>query len=405
MSVIETEAIEIVEFFEPITIAVEQATGTGVLVPLPKAMIEEIQESDNDPRFATFVIESGWSRSKRFWGEDIFRKAQEQIEESSMGEPIVGYLGHIRPENDPFDFPDIQFHWLKSKLQMAGDKARLFVKAHVLPDTKARYYLSKKLARTVSWRGPVSQIPFQHGVKIRDFTLESIDLARPRAAGMSARMVGGLTSEMEERTDEGRNDVKPDEIAALQENELRAHNAGLVTSIETAAAKPHLDKVSEMSTEVETLKPQADLIPEIRKLFGMKEDADVLEVLSNVVQTMKQAGQTVVDGLLDKVLEKKFTDSKTRGLVRRVLVGEMRSNESFEPTGDAEKDEAKIAEMVNEIVDKDDDLKEMVSEMEELPASPAGAGSGNSDQERGGKRELKPGFTNKRIRVKSVGRG
>ena len=394
----QSEIVEIVELFEPITIASEQATGQGVLVPLPKQMIEEISESDNDPKFATFVIESGWSKSRRFWGEDSFERAQEQID-NSAGEPIVGYLGHIRPENDPYDFPDIQFQWLKSKLQKAGDKVRIFTKAYVLPDTKARYYLQRGLAKTVSWRGPCSLIPIKGGVQVRNFTLESIDLARPRAAGMSARLVGGLTSEMETEGSE----VKPEEIAALQENELRAHNPSLVTAIEDAAKKPLTEKVGEMESEAETLKEDADLLPEIRKLFNMSDDANVLEVLGAAATNLKNAGKSVRNAIVDEVLAKKLKDEDTLKLVRRLVVAEMDSNHAdLKLTGDKTADTKAVDEIVSEMIDKDNELKEMVSEMEETPRSVSN--TGNDDRQGNDESKLKVGYSNSRIRVRSASR-
>lgn len=392
------DIVEIVEVFEPVTIAAEQATGQGVLVPLPKAMIEEISETDNDPKFATFVIESGWSKSRRFWGEDSFERAQEQID-NAASEPIVGYLGHIRPENDPYDFPDIQFQWLKSKLQKAGDKVRIFTKAYVLPDTKARYYLQRGLAKTVSWRGPCSLIPVKGGVRVRNFTLESIDLARPRAAGMSARLVGGLTSEMETEGSE----VKTEEIAALSENELRAHNPSLVTTIEEAATKPLTEKVSEMETENGELQKDADLIPEIRKLFSMSDDASILDVLGAAAASLKNAGRSVRNSIVDEVLGKKFKDEDTLKLVRRLVVAEMDTNHSdLKLTGDAAADKKAVDEIVSEMIDGDDELKEMVSEMEETPRRVPN--TSRDDRQGGEKSELKPGFSNSRIRVRSASR-
>ncbi len=376
------------EVFESV---VSEYTSDAVsnLVPVDPQLIALVTEGDPDPKFATFVIESGWSKSKRFWGAELFQNVAEQI--NSSEEAIVGYMGHIKPEDDPFTFPEIQLHWLGAKATKVGDKAKLAVKAYVLPNTKGRDYLKRGLVKTVSWRGKVAQIPFEKGVRVAQFAIESIDLSRPRAAGMSAKLVGALTSEME---NEGSNNVKPEEIAALQENELRAHAPALVQAIEQSAAKPLTEKVSEMETDAVALKADADLIPEIRKLFGMGEDADVLEVLGKTATSLKAAGKSARDAILDTVLAKRFKDESTLKFVKRLIAAEM---SDFEISGDESKDEKLVGEMVDEIVNKDEDLKSMVSEMEDTPAAPP-----VTSQDRGKSRELKPGTTTSNIRVRSA---
>jgi hypothetical protein len=385
----------IVEIFDPVTIVSEMATGSDVLVSIPPDTLEAIKQDDENPRFATFVIESGWSKSKRLWGPEVFESVQEQINNPG-NEPIVGYLGHIRPDDDPYSFPDVQFQWLKAKLGRAGDKVRLFTKAYVLPDTKARYYLKRGIAKSVSWRGEAIQKPIKGGVSVADFTMESIDLARPRKAGMSARMVGALASEMEE----GGNSVKPEEIAALQENELRAHNPLLVKVIEEKGAEPLNTKIGEQTTEIEKLKESDDALTEIRKELGVDEKTDVLDVVKQYAAKLREAGKTVRESILRGVIEKKFKDEPTRKLMQRVLATEMTGLDLKLDEDHRSDDEKKVAEMVNNFVNEDEDLKSLVSEMEENPPTPPGSGS----DDRGKPRELKAGYANSRIRVRAANR-
>jgi hypothetical protein len=372
--------------------------GIGGLVPVSRATLDAVTEGDDDPRFATFVIESGWSKSRRYWGADLFADVAEQI--NSNSEPLVGYMGHIRPDDDPYTFPEIQLQWVGSKLIQSGDTAKLAVKAYVLPLTKARDYMKRGLCRTVSWRGKVAQEPFEKGVRIKKFLIESIDLARPRAAGMSAHMVGALTSEMSEN---GGNDVKPEEIAALQENELRAHAPTLVAQIEANARGTLETKVSEMETEVAEIKPLLNSIPDLRKLLGLGNDVEPLEVLKAAISHLKQAGQSVKDALLNSVLDKKLKGEDKTGegaLLRRLVASEMRERD-YSLTGDQTKDETTVSEMVNEIIDGDEKFKAIVSEMEGAPALVQNAGD---DRGRGAKRELKPGYESSTMRVRSVSR-
>lgn len=378
----------IVEVFET---AVEMTSDSNAVVPIPPEILSRVTSGDDDPRFATFVIESGWSRSRRFWGPELFNDVAGEMNNAAQGEPIVGYMGHIKDEDDPYVFPEIQLQWLGAKLTKLGDKARLAVKAYVLPQTKGRDYLLRGLVKNVSWRGKVSQERYEDGVKIKSFRIESIDLARPRSAGMNAGLVA-LTSEME-----GGNDLKPEEIAALSQNELRAHNPNLVLEIETAVKTPLQEQVSEMTDEAAAVQPTLDLIPEFRRILGLADDVDDVTVLAKALGSIKDAGKTVRDSILESVLVKKFKDEGTRSLVKRLIVSEMDDLRNFKASGNSGDDEKAVSEMVNTFIDGDETIKAQVSEMEETPASPP-----TTERSRDGRRELKVGTTTSRIRVRSA---
>jgi hypothetical protein len=252
------------------------------------------------------------------------------------------------------------------------------VKAYALPGAQGKGYLERGLVKNVSWRGKVVQELFQQGVRIKKFAIESIDLARPRSAGMSARLVGALTSEMAEEGEEG---VKPEEIAALSANELRAHNPALVTTIEADARKPLEEQVSEMSTSAEAVKPVVAEIPDIRKLLGLANETDDVTVLKSAIEFIRTQGKTIRDSILDSVLKSKKLDvnDPNAKLARRIIIGEMTE---FQPTGDSAKDE------------------QTVSEMEGAPPNPPEGTKPDPTTSR----ELKPGLTTSTIRVRSLTR-
>jgi len=391
---------QLVEIFEQFDDVVAEMTSdpTG-LVPLPADLVERVTDGDDDPRFATFQIESGWSKSKRYWGPELFETVVSEINNSARsGEAIVGYQGHIKPENDAYEFPPIQLQWLGAKLLSPnGEKARLAVKAYVLPGTRARDYFKRGLVKSVSWRGKVRQEAHGQGVKIKEFLIESIDMARPRTAGMSARLVGSLTSEME--NEEG-GDVKPEEISALQENELRAHNPSLVLTIEKSAIAPFETKVGEMEEDATKTKPVIDLIAEFRKLLGLDDNTDDLNTVQAVISELRNHGKQLRDSVLDKVLSKRLTggEERDRQLVRSLIAQEMRDRE-IKLTGNEADDEKTVTEMVNSVIDGSQQLKEIVSEMDETPPSPP-----VSQPPRGSQRELKAGMTTSTIRVRTASR-
>jgi hypothetical protein len=360
---------------------VAEMGSTGTLVVLDQDTVSAVAEGDPDPKFATFVIESGTSKNGRIWSPEIFNKVCEQINNSS--EPVVGYLGHIKPEDDGYSFPEIQLQWLKARLNVMSDKCQMYAKAYVLPDTKGREYLSRKLVRTVSWSGKAAMKPVRGGSQVTDFQLESIDLSRPRKAGMSARLVGGLTSEM----DEG-GTVEPKDIAALTEDELRQHAPLLVKEIETKVRDPLDKKVQEMAEGAVEAEGNASLLEGIREKLGLDEKADVLDVLGSLMTKVHGTAKETREKILDDVLGKKFKDEGTRKLVRRVLVAEMVSTSVAED---------KVEEFVNEQINADDDLKRMVDEMEGSGRSMAN-GSSRRDP-----RKIEAGYEDDRIRVRKVG--
>jgi hypothetical protein len=396
------QLVEIFESFDDTIVFEMTNDGSAGLVPLRPELVAELTVGDDDPKFATFVIESGWSKSKRYWGPELFHDVVAEINNSVQGgEAVVGYMGHIPKDQDSYSFPPIQLQWVGAKIvHNSGDKAKLAVKGYVLPGTQARSYFDRKnpLVKTVSWRGKVAQEVYGQGVKIKKFLIESIDLARPRTAGMSARLVGPLTSEME--NDERSETVKPEEISALQENELRAHNPGLVTQIEAAARQPLETRVSEMEGDSEKVKPTLALIPEFRKLLGLSEETDDLKTVQAVISQLRAHGKQLRETVLDKVLAKKLTggEEKDRALVRSLLVAEMHGKD-FTLTGEDEKDEQTVSEMVNSIIDSSEQLKERVSEMSENPPNLP-----STEKPRGSQRELKVGMTTSSIRVRSASR-
>lgn len=379
---------QITDLFD-VEVVSEMASGASTLVSLPPDLVAEITDGDDDPLFATFVIQSGWSNSKRYWAPEVLDTISEQV--NKAGEPVVGYMGHIKPDDDAFTFPDIQLQWLKSVIQPSSDKTKMFVKAYVLPGTKARDYLKRKLVRTVSVRGDANLKRIQGGVAVSEFDLESIDLSRPRKAGMKTQLVA-LTSEMEDST------VKPEEIAALQENELRAHNPTLVTEIESKATQPLTEKVSEMEAAAEDGKKSTDLIVEIRKALGLAEDADVLTTVGELMTKLKESTKGIKDKIFSEVLEKKFKNENTRNLVRRLAVSEMSTED--EETEDEDEYRKKVEEMVNNFIENDDDLKALVASTET-----GGGRSLSSLPGERGNREIKEGYSNDNIEVTKVSGG
>ena len=187
--------------------------------------------------------------------------------------------------------------------------------------------------------------------------------------------------------------MKPEEIAALQENELRAHNPALAKAIEDAAKAPLEIQVGEQELQIQTQQPAVDQVAEIRKALKLDENGDVLEALGGLISKAKEVAKGAKSKYLDDILEKKFKDESTRNLVRRMLVTEMESGRL-----ETEEDEESVSKAVNEFIDNDPDLKKMVSEMD--GGSGASFGDGNGDRNTP---KIEAGYENDLISVRKAG--
>jgi hypothetical protein len=271
----------------------------------------------------------------------------------------------------------------------------LLVKAYLLPGTKAREYAERGLKVPISIRGACDQRPIKGGVEVQNFELESIDMARPRKAGMGGKPLA-LASEME-----GGNEVDEKEIRALTLEQLSTHNPLLVEKIQTDATSDLKTKVSEMEGKQEEADKNTTLITKLREALGIDENADLLEVVGATLKELKASSVKVREGILETVLAKRFKDDKDRKLVRRILASEMQTDEF--PDGEDDEAKLKITEMVNKAIDEDDDLKAMASEMEDTGGTNAGGGdTGDKTRRSNGKRELKPGYSDDRISVRKA---
>jgi len=388
------------EFDVTVTEMDARADSASSLVRLDADTVARVSDGDDDPKFATFIIESGKSKNGRVWNPEIFESVVEQINTSG---DVVGYLGHIKPGDEGHVFPTVQLQWLKARLNVTSDRCQMLAKAYVLPSSTgavARDYIRRGFVKTVSWAGMAKSRPTTRGEEISEFQLESIDLARPRTAGMKTALVGGLTSEQST----GGSEVKPDEIAALQENELRAHNPTLATAIEDGAKGPVLKDLETVKTELESSKANADLVTQIRTALKLDENADVMEALGSLITKAKEVAKGARTKYLDDILKRKFKDDATRNLVRRMLVTEMETGSLVTEMSkiDDEENEGKAQketeEVIDNFIDKDPDLKRMVSEM----SGSAGASFGGGNGDKGGTK-IEPGYENDLISVRKAG--
>lgn len=340
----------------------EVTADVGEIVKIDSHRLDRIKAADpseHPAKFVTVEVESGWSNNKRHWPSKVIDSIAEQVRSS---EP-VGYKGHplLRKDFDKgSDYPDPQTLWLSAISTLSEKGKRLLVKGYNITD-QIRRELASGATRTVSICGDATMRVVKGGYEVEEFSLDSIDWARPGSAGMAGRVVA-LTAEMED-DDEGSEIVKPEDIANLTEGDLRRHNPDLVTQIEGVGEqrkeKDMEQKVGEQEAAVEAAKPDVDAVAEIRKLLNLDEKANVFEAVGEVLAKAKAGLKAEYEKTVDKLLDK-VENEDVRALVKQ-LVGEMDAS-----TVENEEDATKQAEeKVAEILDTNPTVKKIIGEMVE----------------------------------------
>jgi hypothetical protein len=316
---------------------------------------------DESPEFPVVRVEEGWSRSRRLWTADVIESIAEQTNRLAP----VGHLGHIDDDKVATAFPDPQTTWFGAitKIEPSKQEDRkgemvkaIYLAGYNLPGAKIRGYIKANAVRGISWWGDGEQVPIPgKGIQVKGFRLRALDWARKLAEGMPTSGVVAIASEMEGTTvgDKALSQVTPEEFKQENPN-------GYALLVAQAVAEKDT-KIGEMETDLQAAKVETDKLAEIRKLLKVKDGEDILAAIAAVMSKLGDKARETLDAALDKVLAEKVPDEAQRKLVRRLLpVGEMESKLADANGEDAAK---LVGEMVTSAFDKDDMIKEIVSEM------------------------------------------
>lgn len=302
-------------FLEGVTV-VEMEAGFEDYVKLPKALIAELTEDDDNPQFPVICIETGVSANKFEWTEEVLEDAARQINEMQP----VGYLGHIKPEEDRYAFPPIQTKWLKAVTKKEGNKTKLFVKGYNLPDPEPiRRYVRLGLVDSTSWKGKAAVQHLKGGVqRVTKFALESIDWSRKGKAAMSARLVTVAAEQAGKEGDE------VSDLAKVTVAEITAENPNVVELIKRDAVVEANEKIAEMEPVVEEVEEHRTLMTKLRELLGIDKDADLLEAVGELQTKFTSITTKNVTERIGELLKSKIKDDKARAAVLRLIpVNEM----------------------------------------------------------------------------------
>lgn len=367
-------------YLEAIPVA-EMDAGADQYVPLDPKTVNRIKKEmeDDNPQFPVIKVEEGTSKNKIKWGGDILANIAEQINENQP----VGYLGHIKPEDERWVLPPPQTWWLKGVTKKEGDKTVLYVKGYNLPDEPIRRYVKAGVVNSVSWHGKAAVQHMKGGIQqVKEFALESIDWSRKGKAAMSARLVT-VAAEMEGEEESGVSDISKVTVA-----ELKADNPNLYQLIVNETEAEQKEKVEELADKAKEAESHNALFAKLREVLHVDDKADILEAVTSVVTKVEEIGRKNVNERLSAILSEKIKDEDARAVVMRLMpVSEM-----------SELDDTKLKEKVNETIDKDDSIKAIVNRFSGSPAPLKGRNV--SEMENGGQHRYDSGKTTGNVKVR-----
>lgn len=352
-----------------IEMPVEEMAGSAeAAVALDPAVVEGLKAAlkDDEPQFPILRIEEGVSANDFWWTEDMLQSVMEQVNTDSP----VAYLGHIKPEDIRYKFPDIQTRWLKAAMTKEASRQAdrlgqtvsvLWIKGYNLPRTKVRDYIAAKIRLVTSWSGKADVRFVKQGNRTvkrpESFRLASIDWARPGNAAMQVELAG-IVNEME-----GSEKVDAAEVGKLTRADLERDNPNLVTllvnegkdSVDTSA----LDAKATKADEAESM------FDKLRKMLGIDANASIEEAVGTLLVKVEEVGRkTLKDRVLAIVSGKVKDDDARAGVMRLLPVAEM-----------ADLDDDALTKRVDDLFNEDKTIQLLVAEMSSGPA-PLGGGRG-----------------------------
>jgi hypothetical protein len=358
------------------SIAEMGAFDIGKDIPIPQEKLDRIKSRDNDPKFVVVEIEEtdlARGTSKAEWPGSVIRSIVEQVNKNKP----VGYQGHIPENEDSTAFPPVQAVWLGAVEKNLGSKMVARIKGYLMPNSSMRDYVDLEAVDGVSVRGIATMVRKKEGgLRVKEFILKSIDFARKGESGMPTRIVA-VTSEMKSK---GGTSVEPKDIAAIDESDLRHYNELLVERIERKATQEIQVKVSEMEGQLANLEdfrakvteqegtiaamtPKATAFDEICGKLGVGEGENPVDSIVKLMDQVEGAAREHLKTMIDRAVEKIAGKSeRAQKLVKR-LVGEQIEDAFKGRDLNDKKLYEEIEVKVSEMVEEDEDVKAIVSEM------------------------------------------
>lgn len=302
-----------------------------------------LTQNDPDPFYIVLPIAEVGRRSKNRvnYDEELVTTIAEQV--ASVG----GFRGHLRDDQLDTAYPVDDVYWV-GHLRKGNT---LWAKGYIPPgdtreDTRRKKATNRGVATSIHGDAVKEMTGDKSGVRLRNFVMDSLDLAPEKRASLSNRRGFAITREISEG--EGAMPVEINSVADVPETireqiirdaKVRA-DASRVTELE--------QKNQQLETQVSEMRQYATVIGEIRGVLG--PDADVSKVVAEYHKQMTKLSET---------LGVSYTNVGVRVEEMHEQIAEMRTKEFSRVVGD------KVAEFTNWNVTKDEDKKRV----EQLRAS------------------------------------
>lgn len=320
----------------------------------PWVDLEALKAGDPDPLEVVVAIPAGWSKRRWYYEPQALQRIVGEV----MSQGLPGYLGHQKPEDVDYEFPEPVTHWVGAIWR----NGTAYVRGVIDPAAdKLKRWIRARAVRTVSIFGIPTLKQVGGETHVVDFRPLSIDWTPLGRAGMPTAVVA--MGEMDAITEPA--DLPDDEPAKggdgmnLQElfAELRKHRVSVADVVGEMGWKPE-DVVRGLGVKLEDVAPvlageqwsrlQASekAIGEMAKLMGLGEAAPdkVLERVKQALEAEQKARKVQREQLLDKVIGEMVQVEAVRPLVRRLV----------EPKLAEDADEQKIREVVGEMLNQQD---------------------------------------------------
>lgn len=287
----------------------------------------KLMAGDNDPCLVAVEIEEGEGNAGYYTAEAIAALVREVNTRLPMG-----YLGHQRTEDLPYEFPDPVTHWLGAELVSRGGKAVARIYGLIDPGApELKRWVRADRIRNVSIFGtPIYESASSN--RVVDYELLSIDWTPRDRAGMTTRVV--WASEMAGNTERRDDGVTVQEAighlkeALAKKQTTVAHVVGeLGLKFEDVAREIGGELWANAQKAQEETKRLTALVGEIRKALGIDEQADVVVAARAAREAQEAKRRDDHERLVSKVIGEMVKPEKAHGLVRKLLRVEVGADE------------------------------------------------------------------------------
>lgn len=153
-----------------------------------KDFLDQIEKDARTDKIIYAYTDSGKSENSREWSGDNMKSMASQV----LTKMPVGYLGHIKPKDYGYVFPEPQIVWYGSTTEdLPDDVVRLWIKGYLLPTAdKLETWIKSKAVDSISVYGMISYEMEGENIIIKDVNLKSIDVSRKLGEGLNSGVVG-----------------------------------------------------------------------------------------------------------------------------------------------------------------------------------------------------------------------